>query len=439
MGGCDVEPLQPVTDPEALPFENGQPVREDKLTSSMAESLNCLRDAVSNAGGKLTVTSAWRPQSYQDHLREVVVKHPKLIQLAILEDVDECKPAPFYGAVHPEFLKHELNSNAAVVSKHTSGQAFDATWTSNVNARIDTLAAGCGLRRPKPWPKSNGGDPPHFEHKGKNMQISALSVALAAVASSASASTYAPQALGITVVADAVHEKTDEGAKVARYTYTIANNSAPLLNGFTVGSDSVKAKYPLLNDKDYIVNSDLVESPEGWQANVQQYEENTKKSIQWVPGEDKGPDFGVNPGLSVVFTMRTERAFPALVSTKAQIGLKTFKYLEAPVIDLKSIDQAAPTLSTNLYTEPAVDRPGWLKVTATHGVYDEHDPYPEVLLSKIDSNQAISDRDIDAVFDAETTVFYVKQAKGRTYTVTFKALDASGNTAPSKTTIDAGK
>lgn len=439
-GECEVAPLQPVTDPDAVPFENGlAPVREDKLTPEMAANLRCLREKVAAKGGALSVTSAWRPQSYQDHLRELVVKHPKLIELAILQGVEECVPAPYYGAVHPDHVRHGPNRNAARTSPHTTGNAFDANWSNGID--IDALAGECGLFRPMPQPKSDGGDPIHFEPKPKqNMKtLTAASLALTTSITHAAA-IYTPEKLGLKIVADGVHERLDDGTKVARYTFTIENVSAPLVRGFTIGRDSISdTSQPLLNDKAFAINSDWIESPVGWAGEVGQLEGTTKKMVEWLPANHLDFEIGLQPGQALSFSLRTHQAFSDLLKTRMLLGLKTFKYLEPPVVELKPLDQVAPTIATNLYLEPAPDRPGWLKVTASHGVYDNHDPYPEIILAEIDANQAISEKDVDAAVGTEANVFYVKQVNGRTYTVRYKALDASGNAGVSKNTFEASK
>jgi hypothetical protein len=439
-GECEVAPLQPVTDPDAVPFENGlTPVREDKLTPEMAANLRCLREKVAAKGGALSVTSAWRPQSYQDHLRELVVKHPKLIELAILQGVEECVPAPYYGAVHPDHVRHGLNRNAARTSPHTTGNAFDANWSNGID--IDALAGECGLFRPMPQPKSDGGDPIHFEPKPKqNMKtLTAASLALTTSITHAAA-IYTPEKLGLKIVADGVHERLDDGTKVARYTFTIENVSAPLVRGFTIGRDSISdTSQPLLNDKAFAINSDWIESPVGWAGEVGQLEGTTKKMVEWLPANHLDFEIGLQPGQALSFSLRTHQAFSDLLKTRMLLGLKTFKYLEPPVVELKPLDQVAPTIATNLYLEPTPDRPGWLKVTASHGVYDNHDPYPEIILAEIDANQAISEKDVDAAVGTEANVFYVKQVNGRTYTVRYKALDASGNAGVSKNTFEASK
>jgi hypothetical protein len=139
---CPVAPLTPITDPIAQQFERGEnPVIEDKLTDSMKTALACLRREVTAAKGTLTVTSAWRPQLYQDHLREIFTKNIALQKIANPACADIKK------AIKQEFRRHGLQGRVAINSPHTAGKAFDATWSVK---DIDGLANKCGLYRPFP-------------------------------------------------------------------------------------------------------------------------------------------------------------------------------------------------------------------------------------------------------------------------------------------------
>ncbi len=441
-GDCEVDPLQPITDPDAQRFENGDNVREDRLSDSMKDKLKCLREKVAEKGGSLTVNSAWRPQAYQDHLRELADKHPALIRLAILEQVKECQPEPYYRAVHPDYVRHGLNRNVAKNSNHTTGEAFDASW-SGVN--IDELAGECGLHRPLPAPKADGGDPPHFTHKPGESEMGRFTaiplLAAASIAQAAPKSLYTPEQLGLTIIADGIHVVKGDGTKVAKYTYTVSNISGELVRAVTVGRqfDAVGKADFLLDDTTFSMSTKMVDSPAGWSGQIEQIEETTQKVVGWSPVSETDPDFGIKIGDSVTFSLRTHRAFPELLKTRMLIPFKGFKYYETPVVQLKPLDTVAPTLTTKLKTAPAKDRPGYLKVMANQAGADAHDPNPEILLDKIESNQVLDVKDVDAKVGTETNTFFVKQAPGRTYTVTYKALDASGNFALTTNVISASQ
>jgi len=88
-----------------------------------------------------TLTSAYRPQLYQDHIREVWLKDAQLVAGQLNSSV--C--AAVKENVQMEWNRHTLTAEPAVNSNHKEGTAFDARWTGNVN--IDTLAQGCSLSR----------------------------------------------------------------------------------------------------------------------------------------------------------------------------------------------------------------------------------------------------------------------------------------------------
>ena len=120
------------------------------LSAATQTALTCLRTAATNAGGTLTVTSAFRPQSYQDHLREVWDKFQKI------RNWSEAECSTVKANIVTEWNRHGLAFRPAAVSNHTAGTAFDANWTLPAGVSIDTLAAGCNLSRCVP------GDDVHF-------------------------------------------------------------------------------------------------------------------------------------------------------------------------------------------------------------------------------------------------------------------------------------
>jgi len=154
---CFVPPLNDLTDPDALSFENGDTVNTAKLTSPMQTALSCLKTQAALLSGSITVTSAYRPPAYQVHLREV---WDRWNSLRNLRDPD-CEG--LRAQVQQEFIKHQLKLTqrpATESGAHTRGEAFDANWNLPASANIDTLATGCLLKRPL---KTT--DPVHFVHQ----------------------------------------------------------------------------------------------------------------------------------------------------------------------------------------------------------------------------------------------------------------------------------
>lgn len=97
--------------------------------------------------GNLTVTSAYRPASYQTHLREVWDTWMAIRN----RTAPECEGLRAEALI--EFTRHQLleSQRPAATSSHSDGRAFDANWRNiPTGETIDTIAASCGMVRP--WP-----------------------------------------------------------------------------------------------------------------------------------------------------------------------------------------------------------------------------------------------------------------------------------------------
>ena len=153
---CPVAPLAPLTDADALRFENGDTVNIEGLQPDMREALGCLRTAAAADRGTLTVTSAYRPPTYQEHLREVWDKW------RLLRDMRNAECDELRTQVRNEFTRHGLLSSqrpATANGRHTQGAAIDMVSTLPT-ARFLALANRCHLVRPLPE-----ADPVHFIHQ----------------------------------------------------------------------------------------------------------------------------------------------------------------------------------------------------------------------------------------------------------------------------------
>jgi hypothetical protein len=143
-------PVAPVAAHNPDPY----PLNTQDLTQGTQNALACLQTAVSTAGGTLTVTSGYRPQSYQDHLREVWDKWQAI------KNRNDNACAQTKEQVQTEWNRHGIVRQPVAVSNHTGGTAFDATWNPS-SLNIDQLASGCNLSRPEPTT-----DPVHFVYGG---------------------------------------------------------------------------------------------------------------------------------------------------------------------------------------------------------------------------------------------------------------------------------
>jgi hypothetical protein len=150
---CSVQPLAQITDPDALAFENGKKVDLDHLTTEMMASVDCFIESVTGEGGTISITSAWRPVAYQEHLRETWDKWDALKS----NTAAECQKLKQTIGAH--FASHGLllSQQPSINSKHTQGLAIDANVALPAGVDGDALAGLCSLSRPKPK-----NDPVHY-------------------------------------------------------------------------------------------------------------------------------------------------------------------------------------------------------------------------------------------------------------------------------------
>ncbi len=128
-GACSVSPLSPITDPLAQRMEamNGKAVIWDAPNASTKQNLQrlqvCANKFTSKVGG--SVTSAYRPESYQRHLYELKAKW---CDSGGLKNNTDPACSTLKSAVSAEIQKHELVNCGAVAqsnSSHTGGVGVD--------------------------------------------------------------------------------------------------------------------------------------------------------------------------------------------------------------------------------------------------------------------------------------------------------------------------
>jgi hypothetical protein len=162
---CSVESLPAIIDPVAQGFENrtnGSAVNLDGLTTPTSRALSRFEDLVEKRGGSFMLTSAYRPETYQQHLRDVWYKW-----MTELKDNRDPSCATLKADVGEEFTRHQLlpTQHPVAVSDHTLGIGFDAAILLPQSAgkkkrfriSLDRLARSAGMMRP-----NVGGDPVHF-------------------------------------------------------------------------------------------------------------------------------------------------------------------------------------------------------------------------------------------------------------------------------------
>lgn len=168
---CSVAPLNEITDPAAKRIEahKGNYFDSENLTQAAKNALECLKKLVNpdlysattqsglNAierGNQISSAllegkykgrywreeSAYRPQAYQDHFRNILDTWKKLQHTG-----KEC--ASLKAAVKAEKDMHGLNGIAGRVSRHSSGQGFDLVIMGVGETQITAYAKQCGLKR----------------------------------------------------------------------------------------------------------------------------------------------------------------------------------------------------------------------------------------------------------------------------------------------------
>ena len=158
LNTCDIPPLTPLTDPAAIAFENGNRIDTENLTQATRTGLECMQNRVAALGGTMTLSSAYRPAAYQEHLREVWDTW----------DAVRSRQEPVCHAVYAE-AQAEFQGHGLLLSQrpaagnpnapHAQGIAFDATLTGLPRGQTqDTVAAFCDMYRP--WPNN---DPVHYQ------------------------------------------------------------------------------------------------------------------------------------------------------------------------------------------------------------------------------------------------------------------------------------
>jgi D-alanyl-D-alanine dipeptidase len=153
-------------DSQALAFENRVGVLGavdlDGLTPSTAMALARFQRLVTAAGGAIAVTSAYRPATYQEHLRNVWEKW--MGELRFNRD-PLCQELRWQ--VEDEFRRHALleSQRPVVDSDHTRGLSFDAAVRlpgrkkgRRGRVSVDLLARRAGVLRP-----DIRRDPVHFK------------------------------------------------------------------------------------------------------------------------------------------------------------------------------------------------------------------------------------------------------------------------------------
>ncbi len=157
---CNIPPLTPLTDPDAIAFENGQRWITSGLTAETLAALKGFQARITALHGSYTPNSAYRPPEYQLHLRDVYGRWDDLRG----RREPECET--LRTEVQNEFRDHGLSIGARPAGPsgpHVRGTAFDMTVSLPQGQDVDTIAREFRLYRtmlnaptPETW---------HFEYR----------------------------------------------------------------------------------------------------------------------------------------------------------------------------------------------------------------------------------------------------------------------------------
>ncbi|CAJ0705474.1 hypothetical protein LMG18091_04448 [Ralstonia wenshanensis] len=147
---CPVSDLTPITDPLALENESGQYSTSpdlERATPAIQTAAQCVVAAAQSyaPGGWARVNSAYRPQTYQNHIREVWDKW------MLLKDNNMPQCAALKARVIQEKAhKHHLVAQPGITSQHSVGKAMDLSISPYSDNMRAYLRQHCNLKQPVP-------------------------------------------------------------------------------------------------------------------------------------------------------------------------------------------------------------------------------------------------------------------------------------------------
>ena len=149
----DDNPCLPLTelDCEAKKYDTTDPVDEERLTAETKIALAAFRLKIQEKGYVLQVNSAFRPKSYQYHLKEIYMKYHNFRH----DDAINCPQ--LIQTLKNQMLIHKLLTTNLVApaetAPHATGKCIDISILNGTidlaRDQFDGLADQCGLVRPR--------------------------------------------------------------------------------------------------------------------------------------------------------------------------------------------------------------------------------------------------------------------------------------------------
>jgi hypothetical protein len=276
----------------------------------------------------------------------------------------------------------------------------------------------------------------------------------------------APPANGIRVLVYGIHY----GGNIV-YNYKVINNGDTMFNNFTIGSEFYStngSEYPQLTrlplgwsygregetGTAIILAPGSTSQPLTWTASVYGQQETDNYYLEWLasPGPGNVPN-AILPGqtlagFSVTVPLVDNKLSLPMVTGKPlftgpdemyingsfKVGLASGKDVWGT---LEKLDTTPPTLSVTLNPATLWPPNGKLvAVTADITVKDDYDPAPEIQLVSITANEALDRDDIRGTQPGtDSRKFLLRAERGMVYTVTYSAIDGSGNKSTASATV----
>jgi len=191
-------------------------------------------------------------------------------------------------------------------------------------------------------------------------------------------------------------------------------------------------------------------SPQGWYAGILQYEETSwpgieaKFSVNWNINRNLAKISPViYPSQTFQFSVTVPQRDPSYLNGHFTVRFDDNEKPGTYTGSIVPIDTTPPTLSITL-SPYALWPPNnkLAQINATITAQDDYDPEPEIKLESITANETLPDGDIqDAQFFSDDRSFNLVAKRegdnmaGRIYTITYSAIDGSGNKATASATV----
>ena len=196
------------------------------------------------------------------------------------------------------------------------------------------------------------------------------------------------------------------------------------LNAFPVGSDMIHTK----------VNPASISGPTGWTGSIIQIQD-SGLFFKWDSPGYPQPD--IQPGQTINFSITVPTFDQAYLTGHFSAGYGDGNdpwYYNGV---MEKLDTTPPAISVTL--SPATLWPPDHKlvpVTADITVKDDYDPAPEIQLVSITANKALDRDDVrGAQPGTDSRKFLLRAERGMVYTVTYSAIDGSGNKSTTSATV----